>query len=194
MIPIKVVENFISKDDIQSMIEYIDYIEENKPGEFNVYQDGKRLALKFGDDLFHKEISRRNLDLLSETGKKEQVKKYFQGVVDATKESFGYNDDLYVCSFWLAKQYAGAEVPEHEDTDGLVNLHFRYSAVLYLNELTYGGELAFLAFGYSYKPKAGDLVIFPTYGTGMHAVLEIPETRYSLPFWMTNDKTFALLN
>jgi hypothetical protein len=191
MIPIKVVENFLTKDEIQSMIDHINDVEENQPGEFNVYQDGKRLALKFGENLYHKEKSRRTLDLLGE--KRDQVENYFHRLVDATKQSFGYNDDLYVCSFWLAKQYAGAEVEEHEDTDGLVNLHFRYSAVLYLNELDHGGELAFLAFNYSYKPKAGDLVIFPTYGTGMHAVFEIPETRYSLPFWMTNDKRFDLL-
>jgi hypothetical protein len=191
MIPIKVVENFISKDEINSMIEYINHLEAKNLKEFGVYQDGKRLALQFGNDLYHKTLSHLTLDLLFK--KEKQIKKYFQKVITKTKELFNDKEDLYVCAFWFAKQYPGAKVPAHEDTDNGVNLHFKYSAILYLNELESGGELSFLDLGHSYKPQAGDLVIFPTFGTGIHAVLEIPETRYSMPFWMTSDKTFDLL-
>jgi hypothetical protein len=147
---VKVVKNFISKDEINSMIEYIDHLETKNLKEFGIYQEGKRLALQFGNDLYHKTLSHLTLDLVFE--KEKQIREY-----------------------------------------GGKNLHFKYSAILYLNELESGGELSFLDFGYSYKPQAGDLVVFPTFGTGIHAVLEIPETRYSMPFWMTSDKTFDLL-
>jgi 2OG-Fe(II) oxygenase superfamily len=188
---IKIVKNFIEKNEIRSMIEYIDHLEAKNLKEFGIYQEGKRLALQFGDDLYHKTLSHLTLDLLFE--KENEIKNYFYKVLSETKKLFSYPEDLYVCAFWFAKQYPGAKVPAHEDTDNGVNLHFRYSAILYLNELESGGELSFLDLGYSYKPQAGDLVIFPTFGTGIHAVLEIPETRYSMPFWMTDDKNFDLL-
>jgi hypothetical protein len=190
MNPIKIIKNFISENEIQSMVDYINQLEANSLNEFTLSQNEKRRTVKFGNDLFHND-SRKDLDLLSE--KRNQIKEYLNLVIEKTKNIFSYSDDLYVCSFWLAKQYPGASIPGHEDTDGLNNTHFRYSAILYLNELSSGGEISFLNFDYSYKPKAGDLVIFPTYGTGHHAVLEIPEKRYSIPIWMTNDKNFDLL-
>ena len=188
---VKVVKNFISKDEINSMIEYIDHLEAKNLKEFGIYQEGKRLALQFGNDLYHKTLSHLTLDLVFE--KEKQIMEYSQNAIAKAKQLFNYREDLYVCAFWFAKQYPGAKVPEHEDTDGGFNLHFKYSAILYLNELESGGELSFLDLGYSYRPQAGDLVIFPSFGTGLHAVLEIPETRYSMPFWMTSDKTFDLL-
>jgi hypothetical protein len=188
---IKIIKSFISKNEIRSMIKYIDDLEDKNLKDFGVYQDGKRLALQFGDDLYHKTMSHLTLDLLFE--KENEIKNYFSKVVSETKKLFNYKKDLYVCAFWLAKQYPGATVPAHEDTDKGANLHFEYSAILYLNELEFGGELSFVDLEYSHKPQAGDLVVFPTFGTGIHTVLEIPETRYSMPFWMTNDKKFDLL-
>jgi hypothetical protein len=189
MVPIKVVKNFISEDEIASMIQYIDHLEAKNIKDFGVYQEGKRLALQFGNN--HYASSLLTLDLLFE--KEKQIKEYFQKVIDETKKLFNSQQDLYVCTFSFAKQYPGANVPAHEDTDGGLDRHFVYSSILYLNEIDSGGELSFLDLGYSHKPQAGDLVIFPTQETGDHAVLEIPETRYSVPLWMTYDKNFDLL-
>jgi hypothetical protein len=187
---IKIVKNFIPKNELQSMIDYVDFLEKTEINKFAIYQNGRRLALQFGKDLYHEHMSYPSLEMLSQ--KENQIREYFNQVVDKTKKIFDVNNDLYVCSFWLAKQYPGATIPAHEDTDGGINTHFTHSAILYLNELSYGGELLFLETGYSYKPEAGDLVIFPTSGTGFHTVLEIPETRYSLPFWITADPSFML--
>jgi hypothetical protein len=189
MMPVKVVKNFISENEIASMIKYIDHLESKNIKEFGVYQGGKRLALQFGKN--HYASSLLTLDLLFE--KEKQIKEYFQKVINETKKLFNDQQDLYVCTFSFAKQYPGANVPAHEDTDGGLDHHFEYSSILYLNELDFEGELLFLDLGYSHKPQAGDLVIFPTQRTGDHAVLEIPETRYSIPLWMTYDKNFDLL-
>lgn len=187
--PIKVVKNFIEEPDLSSMVEYIDLLEGTNHEDFLVSQNGKRLALQFGKDKFHP-TSHHNLEIASE--KDELIKGYFTKIVDATKRAFEVETDLYVCSFWLAKQYPGAIIESHEDTDGGHNTHFRYSGILYLNTMKHGGDLVFSGYDYSYRPEAGDLLMFPSQDTGFHEVKEIFETRYSLPFWMTDDSSMSL--
>lgn len=187
--PIRLIKNFIKEPDLSSMVEYIDLLEATRVDDFLVSQNGKRLALQFGDDMFHP-TSHKDLAIASD--KNDLIKGYFTRIVDATKEAFEVETDLYVCSFWLAKQYQGAIIEAHEDTDGGHNTHFRYSGIVYLNTMNSGGDLVFGEYDYSYTPEAGDLLIFPSQGTGFHEVKEIFETRYSLPFWMTDVESMAL--
>lgn len=169
------------------MVEYIDFLEETRIEDFLRDEKGVRLALQFGRDNFHQE-SRGELDL----DKRDKVQGYFKRVTDFVKESFGVEEDLYVCSFWLAKQYPGAVIEIHEDTDDGANTHFRYSGIIYLNTMGDGGDLSFVDFDYLYKPAAGDLVTFPSQETGHHGVAEINEVRYSLLFWMTDQEHLAI--
>jgi hypothetical protein len=186
--PIKVIKNFIQEPEIGLMIEYIDHLEKTHIEKFSVYQDGKRLSLQFGVDPFPYNKS-NDLSLLED--KKELITSYFKRVVDTTKKEFDLVQDIYVCFFWLAKQYRGAWHDKHEDTDSGYNPHIKYSGLIYLNTMTRGGELYLEDFGYTYKPEAGDLVLFPSHGT-YHQVHEILETRYSLPIWMTDLESMAL--
>jgi hypothetical protein len=188
--PIKVIKNFIDDYQIKDFIDFIDLLERDNFESFSVYQEGKRLALAFGRDNYHEHNSHKNLSLLVE--KQKEVDALISRVTETTKELYKVDENLYACSLWLAKQYPGATVPKHEDTDDGHNTHFVYSAVLYLNELESGGELTFIDLNYSYKPSAGDLVVFPSIGTGFHTVLEIPEVRYSIPLWMTLDESMEL--
>ncbi len=192
--PIRVINNFIQEPEISSMIEYIDYLEKTELDKFAQYQYGKRLALRFGidEDPDHIHGSLPNLSLLKD--KRDLITSYFSRALEAVKRSFEVDRDLYVCSFWAAKQYSGAIVNEHADTGGVeghYNSHFKYSAVLYLNTMNKSGELIFRDENYSYSPRAGDLVMFPSYGI-KHRVDEILETRYSLPMWITDVKAMAL--
>lgn len=41
--------------------------------------------------------------------------------------------------------------------------YFDVSTIMYVNEDYLGGEVVFDEFGYSYKPKSGELLIFPSY-------------------------------
>jgi len=192
--PIKVIKNFIKEPEISSMIEYIDYLEQTELDKFAQYQSGKRLALRFGldEDPDHTHGSSPDLAILG--GNRGLISSYFDGAVEAVKKAFEVDDNLYVCSFWFAKQYPGATVGEHADTGvggGDYNMHFKYSAVLYLNTMTEGGQLVFRDEDYTYSPQAGDLVIFPSAGI-IHGVHEILETRYSLPTWITDVESMAL--
>jgi 2OG-Fe(II) oxygenase superfamily len=187
---IKIVSNFISSEDIEIFKSYNDYLLETKPELFFIGNKGKRPVLQFGRDNAHAMSSPELDSIIPEI--KNLVRSYFLKTTEIIKDLYQDNRDLYVCSFWLAKQLPGANVQMHDDTDEGANTHFAYSAVLYLNTLRTTGDLIFNDLGYSVKPIAGDLVIFPSQTTGNHEVAEIDEHRYTMPIWITADKEYAL--
>jgi hypothetical protein len=192
--PIKVIKGFIKEPEIGLMIEHINRFERDKREYFSIWQDGKRIALPFGNaqnDIKSNIIARRNLDLFSQS-ERELVSYLFSRILKEITKFYALDRDIYICSFWLAKQYPGAIIPEHMDTDGGVNMHFEHSVVLYLNTLKSGGDLTFPDLNISHKPEAGDLVFFTTRDTGRHLVERIPEDRYSLVFWTTRDRKLEL--
>lgn len=187
---VKVIKNFLPAHAVAKFVEYIDALEQAMPDEFSSHEDGKRLMLQFGRDLCYPH-SRLDLTLLADM--EPVIREYFGQAVKATKHSFEVDPaaELFVCSFWLAKQYPGASVPAHDDVEEL-NTQFDYSAVLYLNTLVGSGDLEFADLGYTCSPAAGDLVIFPSKSSGMHGVSKILEDRYSMPLWLTFDRSFQL--
>jgi len=61
----------------------------------------------------------------------------------------------------------------------------RVSTVYYLNDNYEGGELCFPQFGIELKPKAGDMVIFPSSYVYSHSVNPvISGNRYSIASWL----------
>jgi hypothetical protein len=193
--PIKVIKNFIQEPEIKMMIDYVDYLENTELDKFGQYQDGKRLTLHFAvgeEDPHCRGHTLSNLSLLGEN--RANVNSYFKVCLEAVSKAFKEKNKLYVCAFWLAKQYPGAVIGFHADTgkeEDPGNEHFKYSAITYLNTMTTGGKLIFKDFDYEYTPEAGDLVIFPSYGI-VHGVKEIFETRYSIPMWITEVESMAL--
>jgi hypothetical protein len=191
---IKVIKAFLSNDEALLFKDMIDSFEIDYNDKFGIWQDGKRIALSFGNvekDALSGVFSFPDLQILKD---KEElvVRSLMSRVLDAVVKNEGIADDLYVTSLWLAKQYAGAFVPEHEDTDNGVNTHFEYSLILYLNNLNHGGELYFPVLNETVIPSAGDLVYFPSQSTGTHTVRSINEERYSVVFWLTKDKSQSL--
>lgn len=185
---IKIINNFLTQDQCNFYINYID----SNLHKFLKTDVTKRYGLLFGKDLAHKEKSNHNLDLIEDI--KEDISNLFNSVEKTVKEVVGINNDLYVCSFFMAKQVQGSFIPLHYDTDNDSNNHFKYGGVIYLNTMTDGGSLDFPMLGYSYSPQAGDLVMFPSHGQRYsHEVKLINEDRYSLPIWVTEDPEWKII-
>lgn len=187
---IRIVKGFLSEDEMKFFRDYEDNILETKKDSLIVFNNGNRPVLQFGKDYCHEHSSHHTLDIVSDI--EDKIRNLFFRVETITKNIFGNPKDLYTCSFWFAKQLPGAFVMEHDDTDNGANMHFKYSAVIYLNTLKDSGELIFTQLGYSYMPEAGDLVIFKSIDAGRHMVNPINEYRYTMPMWMTEDKSFAI--
>ena len=55
------------------------------------------------------------------------------------------------------------------------------------------GKLNFPNLLFEYCPEEGDLILFPSHGDEfIHGVDSITAERYTLAFWMTEDKNFIL--
>ena len=93
MKPIKVVNNFLSEKECSVLIGQINKIIKDQIHNFSVYQDGKRLALAFGKDLYHEHNSHLNLNIISES--EALFRKYFSAVVDQTAKLFNENFAVY---------------------------------------------------------------------------------------------------
>jgi Rps23 Pro-64 3,4-dihydroxylase Tpa1-like proline 4-hydroxylase len=188
---IKVVKNFMDAEEMKFWRDYNDELLVTKQEQFAYYEDGLRPIFQFGKDLCDKHyMSYENLDPLADM--RDETRSIFDRVTSKTKEIFENENDLYMASFWFAKQLPGAHVGEHEDTDSGLNAHFKYSAVLYLNDLKITGQLIFTELKHSIKPSAGDLVIFRSKESGRHMVEPIDEDRYTMAMWMTEDASFEI--
>lgn len=179
---IKVINNFITKDEVSRIISFMD----NNLEKFLVYQDGTRYVWRFGTDyLWTKETEKTlhnlgELELFFKNFVFPQVESYIDKIYD--------NSNIATSTMWFSKHYPGSKVPLHEDTDNGYNPQFEYSAVLYLNSLENTGTLQFPFINFEYSPIAGDLIIFPS-NLGKpfaHKVEEINETRYTIPMWMAS--------
>lgn len=83
----------------------------------------------------------------------------------------------------ILKYNTGGKFDSHMD-DGGGNFR-RVSTVYYLNDDYEGGELCFPQFGIELKPKAGDMVIFPSSYVYSHSVNPvISGNRYSIASWL----------
>lgn len=186
---IKVIKNFVSKEDMKTLRDYNDELLATKLDLFFIGNSGKRPVLQFGRDNSH-EKSQHDTNGLLIPRVEALLISIISKAINAIHKEYDDSAEICLCSFWFAKQLPGANVQAHDDTDEGTNTQFKYSAVLYLNTLAETGSLDFVDLNYSVKPEAGDLVIFPSQGTGLHEVKPIDETRYTLPMWFTADKEY----
>jgi hypothetical protein len=190
---IHVVNNFINPEESAFFIKLINNFEVDHADLFSFWQDGKRIALPFGNvknELVTGVIAQPDLTVFGED--EEKLRSVLRRATDRISEDLGMDDDLYIASFWLAKQYPGSIIAIHSDLDDGMNSHFEHSGLIYLNTMTVDGQLVFPDLDYSYSPVSEDLVFFPCTNTGKHFVEKISEDRYSLVFWTTKDKSLSL--
>jgi hypothetical protein len=191
-IPIRVIPNFITLVECEEWILRINELEQARASDFVTYSSGSshRIAMQFGEKDYGDSSPRPTLDVLGD--RTAIALELFSRVVKSTRDHL-HPGELFVSVFWLAKQYPGSRIDIHEDTDDGADFHLSVSSLIYLNSQSSDGELSFPEFNYKYKPQAGDLVMFDSVLAGMHSVSTIKEDRYSLPIWMTSNKSHQLL-
>jgi hypothetical protein len=181
---IKTISKIISE---QEATFFMNYIDENIVNFDNYLAMGNpnRYVWRFGVDEVWTE-SNPTLEKLSNIhGVLEEL---FDRITISVKEIYRDEEDLYVTSFHLAKQFPGAVVAKHLDAGPNDNGHFKYSFVLYLNANGNDGQITFDEFDYSYTPVAREAIVFPSQGEEYeHHVDQISNLRYSLPVWITSD-------
>ena len=77
------------------------------------------------------------------------------------------------------KNKGGYFVP-HYDSSGLLTRQRIVAVMIYLNDLQYGGETMFPVLKRRTKPRAGSLVLFPSYITHIHYGNSSPQDKYVL--------------
>lgn len=96
--------------------------------------------------------------------------------------SYGINLNSHD-SYGILKYGIGQKFTNHIDDH--TDYHRRVSTVYYLNEDYLGGEINFPRFGVTFKPKANQMIIFPSTYVYNHSVNEVTSgTRYAVVSWM----------
>ena len=86
---------------------------------------------------------------------------------------------------WIVMKYdEGCFFKDHRDDSAMFDRTI--SIIVYLNDDYSGGEIEFPDFGILHKPKAGDVLFFPSAYSYVHNIKEITKgTRYAVVNWFT---------
>ena len=86
-------------------------------------------------------------------------------------------------TYGILKYGAGQKFTNHIDDHP--DYHRRVSTVYYLNENYTGGEINFPRFNVTFKPKANQMIVFPSTYVYNHSVSPVIEgTRYAVVSWL----------
>lgn len=104
-------------------------------------------------------------------------------LISQYSEQYGIGD-LNDEGYNILKYENGTMYKRHHDCGGQ-HKNRVVSMLLYLNDDYEGGHLEFPHFDVSYKPKAGDLVLFPSNYTFAHTAHPVTSgTKYAIVSWM----------
>ena len=207
---VKIVNNFISKEDIETFTKYIDKNWQNQ----DLFRH--RVGVAFNKGLALRAIfpDEKPASLFKEL--EEIVFRNSEKFISLTKELFFDQRDVYFYGVSITRLSKDIQIRIHTDVHNEF-ADLLYSGVVYLNDDYKGGEIAFLdeyspreedfKFNYSklgginfpiyddslgglcYKPKAGDIVIFPS--DKLHGGKVVAEgTRDAIIFWSTLAKEY----
>ena len=89
------------------------------------------------------------------------------------------HDAYSILKYGIGQKFTN-HIDDHKD------FHRRVSTVYYLNDNYTGGEINFPRFNISYKPKANEMLIFPSTYVYNHSVSPVIKgTRYAVVSWLT---------
>jgi hypothetical protein len=125
-------------------------------------------------------------DLASEIH--EVVREAFRDVVpDRTGDAIEWFEAPQVLRYEPGGQYGRHADADHfvaEQRGWIRSIDRDYSLLLYLNEEFAGGALSFFRYNYRYRPRCGDLLIFPSDNRFVHQAEPVREgIRYCVVSW-----------
>jgi predicted 2-oxoglutarate/Fe(II)-dependent dioxygenase YbiX len=181
---ISILKNFITQEDADIIINYIDnnYLnsekfyttERAKKNNRFKYEAHIQEVHKFSD---HEEI----LPLLN---------KYSDKFLLECNSFFKDEEEIYLAAHWLTMFGEGTKLPRHVDNHVEAEHLFR-SGVVYLNDDYEGGFLRFTDEDITIDPEKLSLVIFES--TRFHEITEVLSgKRIAMPMWATNIKEKAI--
>lgn len=187
---LKIVEDFIDDYSIDMVISYLDNNEEDLTYNPDIFQYG----LKLGRDMYHGKESILDASRLKEI-RSYVLDIYLPKCIDTVSTLYGDDSDLFIASVWIMRAKNGSYISKHNDQDHGANKHLKWSIVTYLNNMPDNdGSLNFFNMDYSYSPKKGETVIFPSAPPKYnHQVKSINNDRYTIVAWLTNDPEFDLM-
>lgn len=139
----------------------------------------------------HRTNSHLGLNLVGGSGKSEFMRelsnKFFLSTV-AASEGYRAKFNIYEPAFFVEGfnllRYEGGE-EYHAHYDGATSSHRAISPILYLNDDYTGGELEFVNFDLTIKPKAGSMYIFPSNYAYAHIAHPVKTgTKYAIVTWL----------
>jgi hypothetical protein len=184
-----VVKDFISDDQAQLLINFIDTHQDIA----FVGQEGRRMSIPIGVVPFQATAwNIENISKIKLSNFPEEVQETFSFIVDKsvsiTQDLYDDKDDMHCSNAIFAKQLPNGRVDSHIDAEPGGDEHLHYSTVLYLNTIS-DGDINFPNLGISYHPNSKDLLIFKSnHQNSEHEVTSISETRYSVPIFLSKDK------
>lgn len=107
---------------------------------------------------------------------------YFDPIEKDYQSMFGvvtsWHDSYGILKYGLGQKFVN-HIDDHQD------YHRRISTVYYINEDYSGGEINFPRFNISFKPKANQMILFPSTYVYNHSVSPVIEgERYAVVSWM----------
>jgi hypothetical protein len=110
----------------------------------------------------------------------------FYETLVASERDYMYDHAVYFSdhdAYQILRYGKGQKFTNHVDDHP--HYHRRVSSVYYINDDYEGGEINFPRFGISYKPKANEMIIFPSTYVYNHSVSEVTSgTRYAVVSWI----------
>lgn len=178
-------EDFVSPAELERLLG----IFESAEAEFR--PDSTGYLLGFGQDNFHASPMFDNPKSISKIlpDELEFLKTYYARVEKVARADSG--KDLVLSVLWFVKTVKGV-IPAHGDNEPEAIYQYDQSCILYLNDCNNGGQIVFPEFGYTFTPKAGVLISFPS--NYVHEVLPVLEPRYAMPSWLTQEVAYSLDN
>jgi hypothetical protein len=179
---LKTVENFISKEDAEEIIFFVNKIKKWEDSEGTSFWSNRGLSDRNIYNNFNKDMGKYLYDLRIRIG-------------EAIKDLYGV-EEIFPDLLQVIRWFPGMEQPPHaddmSDTENNEWFHHRhFGAVIYLNDDYSGGETYYPQHNESISAEIGKLVIHPGSPDHMHGVKRVEgNTRYTIASFWTKDRSY----